>query len=395
MNIINHDPREYIRMIQQILASDTKRIGFLFGAGSSIACRVDAMESRIPGVKEMTDTIMKTITDIKYKNALEQIKTELKADNQDFYIEYILSSIIQKIKVIGNDKLCGLSKNEFEDLCEKIESQIIEMVSVHKQLPKFKDKLIHNDFALWIKLAQRKFPVEVFTTNYDYLFEIAFENHLVPYFDGFIGSFQPFFFPSAVEDSTYYPRVTKLWKIHGSLGWKKDEHTGKIFRDHNDESSIIIYPSSFKYEHSQKLPYLSFTDRLKSFLKMDDGVLLTCGYSFSDQHINEVLLQGLSMAKTSHVIAFYFDDFDENSQINQLAKSEPRLSIYGKSKAIINGKYGSWKIKTEPDTDELNLVKRYFEIPEFSPGNWIGEGSLKLINFINLTEFLSYIRGIQ
>lgn len=395
MSIINHDPREYIRMLQQILASDTKRIGFLFGAGSSIACRADAKESRIPGVKEMTEIIIKTITDKKFIEALEQIKTELKIDNQEFFIEYILSSIIQKIKVVGNDKLCGLSKIEFEDLRKKIESKIIESVSVHKQLPKFKDKLIHNDFALWIKLAQRKFPIEVFTTNYDYLFEIAFENQNIPYFDGFIGSFQPFFYPSAVEDSTYYPRVTKLWKIHGSLGWKKDKHTGRIYRDQNDESNIIIYPSSFKYEHSQKLPYLSFTDRLKSFLKTDDGILLTCGYSFSDQHINEVLLQGLSMAKTSHVIAFYFDDFDENLQIYQLAKSEPRLSIYGKNKAIINGKIGTWKIKMEPDPDELNLVNKYFEIPAFSAGNWIGEGSLKLIDFINLTEFLSYIRGIQ
>lgn len=382
-------------MLQQILASDTKRIGFLFGAGTSIACRADARDSRIPGVKEMTDTIIKAITDKKFIDALALLKTELKADNQEYYIEYILSSIVQKIKVVGNDKLCGLTKIEFEELRKKIETKIIELVSVHKKLEKFKEKLIHNDFALWIKLAQRKFPIEVFTTNYDYLFEIAFENQIIPYFDGFIGSYQPFFYPSAVEDSTYYPKVTKLWKIHGSLGWKRDENTGRIYRDQNDNSNIIIYPSAFKYEHSQKLPYLSFNDRLKAFLKLDDGILLTCGYSFSDQHINEVLLQGLSMAKTSHVIAFYFDDFDENSQINQLAKSEPRLSVYGKKNAIINGKIGVWKIKMEPDQDELNLVSKYFDIPAFSAGNWVGEGNLKLIDFINLTEFLSYIRGTQ
>ncbi len=31
-----HDPSEYIKGLQQILISDKKRIGFLFGAGSSI-----------------------------------------------------------------------------------------------------------------------------------------------------------------------------------------------------------------------------------------------------------------------------------------------------------------------------------------------------------------------
>ena len=395
MSIINHDPREYIRMVQQILASDTKRIGFLFGAGTSIACKSGVTDSKIPGVKEMTEIIIKSITEKKYLDALNQVKEELEGDKKEFYIEYILSIIIQKIKVVGKDKLCGLTKKDLEDLKKKIELKIMELVSVHKKLSSFRDKLIHNDFSLWIKLAQRKYPVEVFTTNYDYLFEISFENQNIPYFDGFIGSYQPFFFPSAVEDSTYYPRVTKLWKIHGSLGWKKDDESGKIYRDQNDSTNIIIYPSALKYEHSQKLPYLSFMDRLKAFLKEDDGILLTCGYSYSDEHINESLLQGLSMTKTSHVIAFFFDNFDETSAISQLAKTEPKLSIYGKDNAVINGKFGKWKINVEPDKDELELIKNYFEIPTYSTGAWIGEGKLKIVEFEKLTEFLSYIRGIQ
>lgn len=32
-----HDPREFIRGIQQILINNTIRIGFLFGAGTSMA----------------------------------------------------------------------------------------------------------------------------------------------------------------------------------------------------------------------------------------------------------------------------------------------------------------------------------------------------------------------
>ena len=34
---ITHDPSEYIKGLQQLLISDKKRIGFLFGAGSSMA----------------------------------------------------------------------------------------------------------------------------------------------------------------------------------------------------------------------------------------------------------------------------------------------------------------------------------------------------------------------
>jgi hypothetical protein len=393
MKVISHDPREYIRMLQQILASDKKRIAFLFGAGTSIACRPDAKESKVPGVIEMTKIIVDSISKPEFKIALGKIQTELESDGSKFYIEYILSSIIQKIKVIGTDKLCGLNKNKFETLKALIETKIIELVSVHKNINKFSEKLIHNDFALWIKMAQRNFPIEIFTTNYDYLFEIAFENHELPYFDGFIGSFQPFFFPNAIEDPSYFPKTTKLWKIHGSLGWKKIESTGKFCRDRYDDAKIIIYPSFSKYENSQKLPYQGFIDRLKSFLKDEDGVLITCGYSFGDQHINEAITQGLSMTKSSHTIAFIYDDFDEKSPIYKLANSESNLSIYGSMKAIIHGKLAPWKIINEPDEDELKVLNEYFEVPKDPSGKWLGEGKLKLIDFKVLTEFLSTIRG--
>jgi len=67
---ITHDPREFVRGLQQILISDTKRLGFLFGAGTSMAIKNGASkDSIIPGVKEMTRKIIGGITEQKYKNA--------------------------------------------------------------------------------------------------------------------------------------------------------------------------------------------------------------------------------------------------------------------------------------------------------------------------------------
>ena len=114
-------------------------MGSYFGAGTSIACRVDAPKSKIPGVKEMTEVIIGSITDKKYISALEKIKVELEDNKQEFYIEYILSSIIQKLKVIGEDKLCDLVKKDFEALTKIIEAKIIEIVSVHKNLSEFRE----------------------------------------------------------------------------------------------------------------------------------------------------------------------------------------------------------------------------------------------------------------
>ena len=44
MNIISYDPSEYIRGLQQLLVSDKKRIGFLFGAGTSLAKKIKMLK---------------------------------------------------------------------------------------------------------------------------------------------------------------------------------------------------------------------------------------------------------------------------------------------------------------------------------------------------------------
>lgn len=89
-----HDPSEYIRGIQQILISDKKKIGFLFGAGSSLATKNETSLT-VPAIGKMTSEIVEEVgkVDTKYKTALEDIKEELGEKN--FNIETILSNLEQ------------------------------------------------------------------------------------------------------------------------------------------------------------------------------------------------------------------------------------------------------------------------------------------------------------
>ena len=390
---LTHDPREFVRGLQQILISDTKRLGFLFGAGTSIATKEGAnKDSVIPGIVEMTNIIISTIGEQKYKSALEMIKKELKKSKIDYYIEYILSNITQKEQVVGSEKLCGLTKDDFEKLRKKIEDEMIKLASVHKKKDSFIDNLLHCDFAQWIAQASRKTPVEIFTPNYDYLLELGLEYHNVPYFDGFVGSFEPFFSTSSVEDLKFLPQYTKLWKLHGSLGWYLDKKSNKIIRRYQDDSTIIVFPSLLKYDNSKKQPYVSFMDRLSQFLKEDDGVLFVSGYSFSDQHINDVLLNALDRTRTSHVIALYFDDLKKDSHIANLGIVQPKLSIYGKNNAVIGGEFGNWKLKTEPASDDSIILSLYFDEDAIeSDKAWTGKGDFKLQDFANFVKFLKYL----
>ncbi len=396
--IINiHDPREFVRGLQQILISDSKRIGFLFGAGTSMSYkRGMSKESVIPGVQEMTRIIIDKIGEDNFKKALKQIEEELGAANMGFQIEYILSCIIQKEQVVGKEKLCGLKKEDFESLRKEIEKEIIEVVSVHKKREKFIKELLHCDFVLWVSHAARKNPVELFTTNYDYLFELALEYHNVNYFDGFVGSFEPFFCPSLVEDLKALPQYHKLWKLHGSLGWAYDDKNKKIIRRDQREDSIIVFPNFLKYDNSKKQPYVSFIDRLIKFVSSDDSVLIVCGYSFGDQHINEAILTALEKARASHVIGLYYDDLRQDSAVSELARKQPKLSVYGRRNAVIGGKYGKWKLKTEPSKDDSILIALYFDEDAAIPSGgsasghtWTGEGTFKLPDFENFVTFLS------
>ncbi|GBD95934.1 hypothetical protein BMS3Abin06_00814 [bacterium BMS3Abin06] len=395
--ITKHDPREFVRGLQQILISDSKRIGFLFGAGTSMSSkRGRSKDSVIPGVKEMTKIVVDKIGQDNFKKALKQIEEELSATDMGFQIEYILSCIIQKEQVVGKETLCGLKKEEFEALRKYIEKEIIEVVSVHKKRELFIKDLLHCDFALWVSHAARKNPVELFTSNYDYLFELALEYHNVNYFDGFVGSFEPFFSPSLVEDLKALPQYQKLWKLHGSLGWAYDDKNKKIIRRDQRENSIIVFPNFLKYDNSKKQPYVSFIDRLIKFVSSDDSVLIVCGYSFSDQHINEAILTALEKAKASHVIGLYYDDIRQDSPVAELAKKQPKLSVYGRRNAVIGGKYGNWKLKTEPSKDDSIVIDLYFDEDAALPigGSssdhiWTGEGTFKLPDFEHFVTFLS------
>lgn len=393
--MITHDPSEYIRGIQQILISDKKKIGFLFGAGSSLAIKNETSLT-VPAIGTMTSEIVEEVgkSNAKYKSALNEIKEELGEKN--FNIETLLSNIEQKVMFIGKGTLNSLKKDEFTELIQEIKKGVRKKVSVHiKEDAKIVTKeivseLVQTDFANWIGQAERKFPIEVFTTNYDFLFELGLEHKEIPYYDGFCGSLRAFFNPESVEDFSFLSKQTKLWKIHGSLGWHYDKDTEKILRVSPDDDDILIYPSTLKYKDSKKQPYESLLDRLSNFLKQDDAILITCGYSWGDEHINSRIISALKTNTTSHVIGLIFDNnnkIDEISNVSKIGMDNPKISIYASKSAVIGCNYGEWILKTPPDIeDETDL---YFPLDKNKEGVGTGKGVFILPDFGKLVTFLN------
>lgn len=416
MSGITHDPAEYIRGIQQVLISDKKRIGFLFGAGTSLAKKgKDSLT--VPAIGQMTKDIVKELSEENEDNkfALAEIEIELKGN---YNIETVLSNLEQKSHLLsGENKLNGLKKDQFDELIMKVKEKVRKKVSVHKDASGNRignekiANLVQTDFAQWIGQAERKYPIEIFTSNYDFLFELGLEFYEIPYYDGFCGSFRPFFNPESVEEFSYLPNDTKVWKIHGSLGWHYELETGRILRVNPDENDILIYPSSLKYQESKKQPYESLMDRLSNFLRQDDSILFTCGYSWGDEHINSRIISALKTNTTSHVIGLIFDKYKkeddstgyqlgENNNLSKIGLNNTKISLYGQRHAIIGCKQSQWKLKTEPDPSDTVQLNLYFdEDAPLSKSNeigkekkddlvWTGQGEFKLTDFAQLVEFL-------
>lgn len=379
---MSHNPKQNIEQIQTILSNPSKKIGFLFGAGISIKDKNGS--NLIAGVEQMTKDVISKFTTNPQKEAIDLMKKEIEAGGKKFNIETLLSKISEKNMAVGDEKLCGLNKGELKDLREKIEKEIQSIVSVHeKESPIAVEDTCHNDFAKWIKNAEREFPVEIFTTNYDYLLELAFEKQQIPYFDGFVGSYKAFFCPEWIENDSAVKDWVKLWKIHGSLGWDQNEKK-EIIRTSGSSGKSMIYPSFLKYDHSRKQPYLSYMDRLSYFLRQKDSVLFVCGYSFGDEHINDSILTSLTHPRSSHVFVLKNGDLkDDDILSKEIAKKNSKISVLAKRTAVIGGQFGEWKMLNKED--KVN----FFKEDDSKTGAWSGGGDLLLGDFKNFTDFIS------
>lgn len=281
-------------------------------------------------------------------------------------LEDVLSSVRMKIDAIGvGETLVGLQ----QDQLIAIESTICSAVAKKVNPPedKIPQRIPHSDFAAWVKKGNRTAPLEIFTTNYDILFERAFEASRVAVFDGFVGTHCPFFYPECLEDDALLPtaRWIRLWKLHGSVNWHlQDEGQGKskrIVRTQPSDSGEMILPSHRKYDESRKQPYVAYMDRLSRILNSEHALLVAVGCGFRDEHINSMLFGALDNRGTANVIALQFDKLQESDEIVQAALRLSNLTVIGPNEGVISGVRGSWRLTQPVDNKTCSFMDAGFD----------------------------------
>ena len=254
-------------------------------------------------------------------------------------IEDVLSHIRTLKSLCGKGGIDGFSKDSLGYLdiaiCEKVRT------IVSNPLPT--SDTAYHVLASWIQAIPRERPVEIFTTNYDLLLEQALEEQLVPYFDGFVGSDSAFLDLDSMTEDDLPPRWARLWKIHGSINWwMTAKQKIRRSRDKVEGEQLLIYPSHLKYDQSRQMPYFAMLDRLRVFLRLDQCVLVTCGYSFGDEHINAIIAQGLSGNSNAACLGMIFNDRNNAPKGVELAKRHANLTLLAADGGVVGTVDRAW-----------------------------------------------------
>ena len=261
-------------------------------------------------------------------------------------VEDALSHIRALRSLCGNGDIDGFSGTSLQELDISICEQVREIVS--KTLPTT-DTAFHA-LASWVQAIPREKPVEIFTTNYDLSLEQALEERLVPYFDGFVGSDSAFLDLDSMSEDDLPPRWARLWKIHGSINWwMTHKKTIRRSRDIIEGEQLLIYPSHLKYDQSRQMPYYAMLDRLRVFLRSDQCILVTCGYSFGDEHINAVIGQGLSGNSNSACLGMIYNDRGDAPKGVELARRHGNFSLLAADGGVVGTVDGVWDVVQRED----------------------------------------------
>lgn len=347
--------------------SYSKKYGFFFGAGTSCALGV-------PNISILTTEVENALQS-NHQTDFKKIKDDLDSTYPDktINIEDILNQLRQIRSITGerSDKsYLDISGEAATDLDNVICKKIYEIISKSEATVDLSNT---KKFFAWLNMQNRDFSKEIFTSNYDLIIEKSLEAIRTPYFDGFVGSYEPFFWPESIERFVEKSDLTqnwiRLWKIHGSLSWfwKKNMDSnsnnivriGKISDISNIDNELVIYPSKEKYDSSKKQPFVAYFDRFKNVLLGGERLFIFSGYSFSDQHINEIAFNSLRQNNRLFILVFFYQD-TEVEELYKVSSPFLNLTVFGPTKAIINGTLGEWEYK-EDDLNQNDKSESYWD----------------------------------
>lgn len=346
-----HDVNEFAHGLSSKLASRSRHVCLFLGAGASRA-------AGLPDVAQLEVRV------------LAQLEASQRAQFERQLTGRTLEQALSRVRRIaalleGSDEIDGLTRQAAEQLDLAVCREIVTALDTGAAnlAPALR-------LAAWAARAEYHLPVEIFTVNYDLVLESALEALGVAYFDGFVGSLRARFRTDLVEaslgDEAWLPSfLIRLWKLHGSVHWSWEgtdrKHVLRLGGPVSPGSAAAIYPSDTKYEESRRVPFIVMQDRFRRALHYPETLVLVSGYSFGDDHLNEILFDAAQRRPRTEFVALGYSD--PGDDLVERAERTPNLQVTGPSKAVLSGHLSEWAAPTDAPLDLWS--KDEFRLGEF------------------------------
>lgn len=316
---------------------------FLLGAGASV-------DAGIMHAKQMTDDIENKVQNdggfTEFKNLYNYLKSSIiyqrglegNFNDQGATVEdllNVLAEINQKHQnklypFIGswNVHLMKVAGDDFEkvsNLDKKIREQLFKWINIR-----------NYDASIYFKnfggLANEiGCALRVFSLNYDLCVENALERHDVSIELGFNESRH--WEASRFDSNQNTDTRIYLYKLHGSIDWIREKKKGRILTkcDSPQDNPELIFGTTAKLTSID--PYLFYVHEFRKYsLQEPLRLIVTVGYSFSDDYINELISQAIMRNEFAKVLTV--SPFADNSK--ELMRISGLLDI-DKSKLVAEG----------------------------------------------------------
>lgn len=352
------------RQMAEVFGS--KNLSFLLGSGCS-SFRHDGTELGIPTMRFLAEefqTLLAAgpVVDAEQAFVSAEQKAELyKTLGIDLSANEVKNNLEQMMTVlITAHQFCITSdKKDLNSIAPLVEAIIIGVKKfvLHKCTSGPSSDGNESVVALYRRFyrslatrARGLAPSWVFTTNYDLFNERAMDRSSIPYSNGFSGTVERRFNPATyrLALAEQMDITSRRWaavdgfvhfcKLHGSVNWF-EENVGlyRIRESHAlldpSQHRVMIYPTPSKQTASFGSPYSDMFREFHRQVVQDQSVLVILGFSFSDEHVNNIIFQGLTLPSFK-VVAFM--DPETNDITRELAAlGDPRIwFIWGDGKEV-------------------------------------------------------------
>lgn len=298
-----------------------------------------------------------------------------------FYGAVYLAHLDPNYKIVGQiERKLNYLINSMNNVALIIENEVFATYAWNHD----KDKELLNLDIFVEFLKHYSSSIDIYTTNYDKAVEEYCANNGYVCSDGFEYNFvnRRHLWSNKFDSSNNnYPYIN-LFKLHGSLNWKRHRMYGiertveeSRLHDVNYVESMLIYPYLSPKEGKTNEPYNLILEQFIQRSKKID-VLIVIGFSFRDEDINDII-RGL-MEQNKYVV-FISPTVNRDLQDNFFKKNEfdtVKMNLQdGGSYSIINNHNNlisiEMGISLENNEEIISIIKAALETfhVEFKEGS--------------------------